>query len=195
MFLIRKKMWKRGKNSMVYRWFLSSRDAEVLGREKNITVLEIQAPVSSERDEWYLNPRNTRRFWVSESRLGVSDPRLATPKNGHFGVPFLKNSGASPNFFFDVLSGWGGQVHPQKWWEIVGEASFPFPDPEKNPSLEAKFQKFEGFFSLGGHVWGPRTLTKNFKSEFLTLLQAKNNIFLSILAVQTKFSCNLAPPS
>jgi len=87
-----------------------------------------------------LNPRNTSAIWVSESRLGVSDPRLATPKNGGFRVPFLKNSTASPDFFFDVLSGWGSQVHPQKYWKIVGIAPIPSPARGKIFSLGPKIQ-------------------------------------------------------
>jgi len=57
-------------------------------------------------------------------------------------VPFLKNCGASPKSFFDVLSGWGGQVHAQKYWKIVGSAPIPFPASEKISSLEAKFDNF-----------------------------------------------------
>jgi len=71
-------------------------------------------------------------------------------------VPFLKNSGGPTKFFFDVLMVWGGQVHPKKPWKIVGEASFTYPGPGKNPSLEAKLQKKKGkekgIFLLGGHV-------------------------------------------
>ena len=51
---------------------------------------------------------------------------------------------------------------PRNYWE----ASFPFRGPEKNTSLEPN----TGIFALGGHVWVPKTWTKNFKKEFLTPL-------------------------
>ena len=71
------------------------------------------------------------------------------------GVIFKKILGP-PQFFFDVLSGWGGQVHPQKYQKIVGEASFPFLGPGKNLSLEAKFLYFCPWGACGNPGHGPK---------------------------------------
>jgi len=59
------------------------------------------------------------------------------------GPKFLKNSGTDPKLFFDVLSGWGGQVQPQKWWKIVGTAPFPSPRPGKSGGQFSEFFKWE----------------------------------------------------
>ena len=78
--------------------------------------------------------------------LGNEVPNLVSKvqnaKNGHFRVPFLKNSGTDPKLFFDVLSGWGGQVQPQKWWKIVGTAPFPSPRPGNIKVWRAIFRIF-----------------------------------------------------
>ena len=80
-----------------------------------------------------------------------------------FGYHLKKKSGTDPKLFFDVLSGWGGQVHPQKYQKIVGEASFPFLGPGKNLSLEAKFLFFcpwGGMFGAPGQ--GPKISKTSF---------------------------------
>jgi len=51
---------------------------------------------------------------VSDPRLRVSDPRLATPKNGHFGVPFSKNCFGLPNRNQGTSGGLGGLSTSQK---------------------------------------------------------------------------------
>jgi len=81
---------------------------------------------------------------VFESRKRGSESRFRDSKteNGHFRVPFKKNSGTDPKLFFDVLSGWGGQVQPQKWWKIVGTAPFPSPRPGNIKVWRAIFRIF-----------------------------------------------------
>ena len=125
----------------------------------------------------FFNPRNTRRFSVlgNEYRVLVSEYR--DTEKWAFRVPFLKNCVASPKFFFDVLSGWGGQVHPQKYQKIVGEASFPFLGPGKNLSLEAKFL----FFCPWGACLGPQDMDQKFQKWVSdTSTGQKQHLFIHI---------------
>jgi len=54
----------------------------------------------------------------------------------------LRNFGASPKFFFDVLVVWGVIVHPKKPRKIVGKASLPCSGPGKKSSLGVKLSFF-----------------------------------------------------
>ena len=49
-----------------------------------------------------------------ESRIRGSESRIRDSKPEKWGFlgPIFKNSGTDPKLFFDVLSGWGGQVQP-----------------------------------------------------------------------------------
>ena len=79
-------------------------------------------------------------------------------------------------FFVVFFMFWVPSAHSKIPRKIIWDSYFPFPGPGKiwKPNSD--------IFGLGGYVWEHRTLTKIF-SEFRTLLQAKDNIFLMIEAV------------
>jgi len=81
---------------------------------------------------------------VFESRKRDSESRFRDSKTEKwaFSGTILKNFGTDPKLFFDVLSGWGGQVQPQKWWKIVGTAPFPSPRPGNIKVWRAIFRIF-----------------------------------------------------
>ena len=75
----------------------------------------------------------------SESRTRDAESWIRDSRHRKMGVSgdVFENFWGPTKMFFDVLM------------KIVGEASFIYPGPGKNPSLEAKLQKNKGFFCLG----------------------------------------------
>ena len=129
------------------------------------------------------------RFRYSKQSTGYSIQSTAKLKTGRFGCHFRKIV-VTPQIFF-LMFWWseGVEYIPKKLEKLLGSPPFHFQTLEKI----LVWKPNSGIFALESHVWGPRTWTKNFKNEFLTLLQAKNNTFLPILPLKTMLQDYLRP--
>ena len=131
----------------------------------------------SRRVSQCINPRNTSVFsvLVFEYRVLVSEYRRHR-NQGTSGAIFEKFWG-TPNFFFFMFWVSGGVKYiPKYLGKLLGSPTIHFQSLERISIWQSKLC----IFAIGSQVWGPGTWTKIFKSVFLTLLQAKNNIFLCI---------------